>query len=319
MIFLKKDKNDIVKQRKVIAICISVSIFFWVFTKFPKNYTNDITFNVTYTDLPKDKILKSGSIENVTLKIYASGFSFYSHHFSSSPIVLSLKDLKEKNKKNYILLSDNFRFIEKQLGYNEQLIQLQTETDTIWLDLYKKTHKKIPVQIDKDISFLEGYQFIKPMSVTPKEITVSGSQEDVDKINEIAVEKLIKYDINSNFKETLNIIPYLDDYVEYSHNKVLVKGEIDKVTQIKMEVPVRVINVPDSSIYISLFPDKVTVYGNVPISKYKKTNVSDFEVTVNFAHHSNRTEKLIPELTKSPEYIINPRLTPNSVQYIIKK
>ncbi len=190
--------------------------------------------------------------------------------------------------------------------------------DTLWVNLEDKTIKKIPISINTKLTFVKGYQLIKPIEKSIDTIIISGSKSDVEKILSLDIPMFKKDNISTSFQEEITIKLPLVKNVKFSSDKVILKGTVDKVTQGFYDINIKVVNVPKNTI-IKTFPKTTRVHYNVTLSNYKNINLTDFEIILDYSKINTSVNYGTLKLSKQPKEIFNVSISPKQVEYLIQK
>jgi hypothetical protein len=101
-------------------------------------------------------------------------------------------------------------------------------------------------------------------------------------------------------------------------SEVTVQIAVEQYTEVKFEVPIFIINQPDS-LLIKTFPSKVKVSCRVGLSQYNKLNNNSFRAVVDYSHRSGVLSKLKIILDRVPETVLSVDYFPKEVEYIIER
>ncbi len=303
---------------KAFWICLSISLLLWFSIKLPKNYSHTIKFNINYTNIPKNKILKKDQLHHIKLNIKGTGFNLLGYTFSNKNYInFNLNEINYITPdKGYILPYNYINSISKQLSSDIDIINFQM--DTLWVNLEDKTIKKIPISINTKLTFVKGYQLIKPIEKSIDTIIISGSKSDVEKILSLDIPMFKKDNISTSFQEEITIKLPLVKNVKFSSDKVILKGTVDKVTQGFYDINIKVVNVPKNTI-IKTFPKTTRVHYNVTLSNYKNINLTDFEIILDYSKINTSVNYGTLKLSKQPKEIFNVSISPKQVEYLIQK
>ncbi|UCE94148.1 MAG: hypothetical protein JSV73_02385 [Flavobacteriaceae bacterium] len=100
---------------------------------------------------------------------------------------------------------------------------------------------------------------------------------------------------------------------------VIVKGEVDKITDGSYNLPFKIINLP-RNVIISTYPKEVKVIYQVALKDYSKIPENAFRVQVDYKKTiDNNLDYFIPELVEKPEIVTNVKIVPNKIEFLIKK
>ena len=106
--------------------------------------------------------------------------------------------------------------------------------------------------------------------------------------------------------------------MSFSNKFVQIKGEVDKFTEGKLNIPVSVINLPEA-ISLSIFPKEVPVVFYTNLNSYNSIDATDFVVVCDYNRLDTSTNVLTPILESYPPTIKNASLQINKLEYVINK
>ncbi len=316
-------KKGIRLNRRMIVfiICLIVSSFFWLVQSLAKNYTLQLNFPVNYVNFPADKVVANPLPKRADVTVNTSGFNylFYLISKNKKTILLDVKHIKSLHKKNhyYILPNSGIETISSQ--FNEEMKILKINPDTIFLNFNKKVNKKVPVIVNFKIDYYNNYQPSDSLVLTPPFITISGAKEFVDKVNSVETKPIVLKKVKNNISLQVAILQTNETkLLELVPAFVKVELKVTKHTEGSIELPVEFKNVP-ASMSIKTFPDKVNVKYNVALEDYEKIKVSDFRAVVDYSKATKGNNKLKVELIKVAAEVHSPKISPEKVEFIIRK
>mgnify|MGYP001549873219 CR=1 FL=1 len=316
-------KEGIRLNRRVVVflICLMVSAFLWVVQTLSQNYAVEIYFPVEYHNLPKDKVVANPLPQNIQASVKISGFNYliYKIFHRNKIVFIDAKRLKKSHERNnyYILPNSKIETISNQ--FNEDIEILKIEPDTIFFNFNKKISKQVRVKTNIAISYEENYQPTDSLTLSPKTITISGAKEIVEKIKFVETKPIVLKNVKNDVSLTLSILssPQLK-LVEITPDIVKATMHVTKFTEAVIELPLDFVNVP-KRYSIKTFPDKINVKYNVSLENYEKIKPSDFIAVVDYSKVSKGSNKLKVELKKFPKEIHSLKISPQKVEFIIRK
>lgn len=298
---------------------VVLAFVLWMLAKFSKEYEATILFNVQYVDLPKNKILQNTPPENIPIHIKGTGFKLISAKLFSSKIKLSANNLIPGKKGNqYILLNQQELDIEKQL--NSGLSIDYFVQDSVFFDLGTLATKRVPIQIDADIKFMPGFDFVEGLRATPDSLEISGPNGVLDTIKVIRTGRIVMSEINAPINEKMVLLlPSSSVKIMDNIEEVQVYGAVDKYTEGTMEVPYQIDNLPEGLV-INAFPKMVKLSFKVGLSNFNKVSANSFVVKCDYSFSSkNELSYLIPKLEMKSDLVKNVKITPNKIDFLIQK
>jgi len=308
-----------VKKSKMILLFLLVSFLFWMLIKLSKEYTDTVTINVAYFNLPQGKVLQTEPKKTIEVTLKTFGFDLIKYHLFKREINVDLQEIMRKNDHVYYQLSDNLLSqISTQLISDVEVYSVKP--DTLFYNIGLSTTKKVKVIPQIEIQYESGYNLFGDIEVNPKEITISGPEKILDSINQIDTEKMTLENVKSSFEIKIPLIALLkSSKVEYSEKEVTVTGTIEKFTEARFTVPFKVQNLPNNYV-INTFPDQVEIIFQIGISDYNKINKNDFIISCDYERSKkDELNYLIPVVELKPSFVSEVRIKPNQIEYLIKE
>ena len=286
-----------------------------------KEYSVEIKFPVSYKNFPIDKVVSNQLPETIDIEIKSTGFNLlvYKIKQKRDTVFIDAKDSRHLAEKNNFYILPNARLDKISSQFSNDVRIMKVYPDTIFLNYNKKKSKQVPVKANIKIDFANHYQQCDSIQLTPAFITVSGASELVDKIKFIETKtvKLKKItdtvSIELQIKKTSNL-----KLVDLSQTSIHANINVTKYTEASIELPIDVDNLP-SGYALKTFPDKITVKYNVALKKYESITPLQFRAIVDYSKIEGRNNKLKVQLIKYPSDIKSIKISPEKVEYIIRK
>ena len=308
-------KNN--KKLRIFLLFLMLSFLFWMLIKLSKNYIADVEFNLTYTEIPQNKLLQNEPDKKIKLTINTIGFKLLGYSLKKRNLNYSLSEIKRKRGSEYYSLTkSNINFLQSQLS--AETVVLNVIPDTLNFDFGVKKSKKVKIIPNITLEFKPGFNLIKNYNITPENVTISGPTKIVDSINEINTEEIVWKDISESFENKIKLlIPH--EGISLSTNEILVKGKVEKITQGSFNLPFKVINLPKNYI-ISTYPKEVKIIYQVALNDYNKISENSFKIQCDYKQtDENNLEYLIPVIVEKPEILFDVKIVPNKIEFLIKK
>ncbi|CAM1360215.1 conserved hypothetical protein [Tenacibaculum sediminilitoris] len=293
---------------------LTASIFFWLLINLSKEYDTTIEYDIEYEKLPQQKILLEAPINKLALKLKSSGYNLLVASFNHTPIQLDLNKAFKKRDHNYYFLSKNISSdIKEQLKSGIELIEIQK--DTIPIKIGTLSSKKVPLKPNLNISFQLGYDFSKPITISPDSVLISGDEDSIKKTEFLNLKNITLENLSKNTKVTTPILfpENIDLKSNYSFAEINI--EVDKFTEGEIEVPVFVKNAPKG---INIFPKKVKVIFKVGLQNFNEVTPDSFKVECDYSQTENKeTSYLTPKVKNFPKTVTLVRVVPNKIDFLI--
>ena len=316
---LKAKLSKSIKSRKlnVFGLFFVLSFCFLAVTKLSKNYTETISFELVYKNVPEQHHINLDSTKKVNVTVNAFGFNLLRYSFYKPTLTIDFDtDVVLKNKVYVWNAQQNSPKITAKFRNSVDIMSIQP--DTLRFPYQSLLVKIVPVRTDISIEFASGYDMSSNIKVTPDSIKVIGSEKWISQVDYVTTEKLELNNVNSNIDRALDIeIDEALKHLKMSKEQVKIKGHVEKFTEGTFNVPVTIINLPTGT-NINYFPKTIPVAFNISLNNYKMVKASDFRIECNFKDIDNTGKTfLIPKLTKVPEIVKSARLKQKKVEFIL--
>tara|TARA_R110000765_G_scaffold401978_3_gene497649 strand:+ start:1564 stop:2529 length:966 start_codon:yes stop_codon:yes gene_type:complete len=309
---LKKRK---VKVFLIFLLCASLA---WLINKLSQTYTSNTTFNVTYINIPSDFLLANTPKNELQVRLKAVGFQFLGYHLKPKEIQLDVSKVMHKDD-SYYLTSDQIRIqLEAQLNNYSMLTDF--DSDIIYFDFTSLETKKVPVKTMLELTYAANHILEGKIVVQPDSIQISGPKSQIDTISVIETELLKIDDLDNSFSKDVALkLPKQLNGTTYSNDFVRITGNVVKFSELVIQVPVTVINLPPD-VKVRTFPEIVEVRCQGTLEHLKELEVIDFEVVADYTNVSSETgNRLSVRLIKYPKTLNNAMIDTNEIEFILRR
>lgn len=311
------------KKLLVYVFFVGIATIFWFLNALGEEYTTTVNYPVQYVNLPQNKVLTNKLPKQFALKVTAYGFDLIRYKLSTAflnnPFDVGFytnNRLKNKNLQNYSLATSQIvsRF-EKDLSSSIRLISISP--DTILFEFSPIVDKRVPVHFNVSTSFDQQYMLDEAIYPEVDSVVVKGPGSILDSIYFVETEELVLTDLNKTVKKNISLKQI--EGIEFSQRKIEITVPVEQFTEEKMNIPVKVSNLPDS-LLLRLFPGDVKVSYFVGFKKHDKVSVDLFDIRVDYNQAmEDGSNKLKIELLRNPSFVTNVRYYPQEVTYLIEK
>jgi YbbR domain-containing protein len=310
----RKNKNKI---PKAFSVALLFAVLFWLLIKMSKEYKAVISFPVEYVNIPQNKLIQKEPVNKIDIQIKASGFRLFGLGIVQTKIKLDARKLKRKSGSDYYFLLQNQKIDIQHQITNKYMVD-QIVEDTVYLNLGILTSKMVPVVGDFDLSYKLGYHLIEAIKIAPDSVMVSGPKEQIDTLQRLRLQKFVKENVSESIETTLKITESTNA-IKFSIKEVAIYGEVDQFTEGELEVPFRIINMPDS-VSVNTFPTTLKVVFQVGLNNFNKVNSSSFKIVCDYQQSiNNNLNYLIPRVVFNPDFVTSVKLTPAKVEFLIQR
>jgi hypothetical protein len=307
------------KRRKeffifLIALCISAAL--WLMIILDKSYTTTYPFLFSVKEHPANRVLKEPLPANSVLIINSRGWNLLKLKISHDIIFLDIPIENFNASKKLIITNqykDNFK---NSLPEGVRIIRIIP--DTLRLEFDKLLMKKVKIKANVNVTYRKQFGQSGPLIIEPGFVTVSGPETYVKAIETINTEPITGKFINKTLVKSIKLNRLANTNIEFGINSVNINLPVEKLTEGKYLIPVKLFNTGKQK--ITLIPDKVEVSYQAPINVFEKIKPESFLVYVDLKSNSNSINgKFKVKLEVSMPYIYYSKVYPEFVDYIIEK
>jgi len=311
------------RKAGIFLFFIFLSSIFWLLKSLDKNYNILIQYPISYQDNPNGKVLVGNVPNSVYINVSARGYMLLKMELlaSSNPIKVSLKrtNLQQKagaDSSHYYLITkqvtDNFI---STLDVDVQVHDILP--DSLFLNFAKKIIKKVAIRPNVQVKSLKQFVLKKAPYAIPDSVLISGPESVVQNIAFIST---VAYEATKNEaieQVTLQLEQLAN--VSLSSSEAVISIEREKFTEKTLQVPIRVLNLPDS-IEIKTFPSIIQLSCLVGLSQYQRIRPTDFLIAVDYNDiMKSSSKRLVLKIISTPKSVQMIDYKPHSVEYILEK
>lgn len=315
MPFIKLTKIER-KRILVLLTCLLLAIAAWLFMALNNKYPYTVKTVLKYNNIPQKKAFHPLQSDTVDLEVEGTGWQLLFSRLRIKPQAIAIS-LEKLNNRNFILFSEQLINVNNQLETSQRIISVKP--DTLYFDFSQKTVKRVPVELVSDINFVKQYGISNPVEITPNYVTISGPEEELQKIKEWKTDSLKLDEVQSTVKGVVAMNQSKMKNVSIFPSSVEVKVPVDEFTEKMLEIPLKIIN--NREYYnIKLYPKKVKITFLVALSKYSQVNEEFIEAVVDMNEWKERKHnKLSVKIIRFPDFCKMLQVAPGKVDFIIER
>lgn len=294
----------------VFLLFFTFSVIFSVIGKIITSYEKNITFRLIISDVPENNIIYDESHEYVKLKVKGYGFNLAKFYFNKPELKISANSLSKTNNKFIWEKNKNFDEIKSSLSGSVDVIDISTDSILFYFDEYTSAKKIIKTNID--LNYETGFDSYKKPLISNDSIKILGPKEILDKIKYIETKVTKLENINSDLEIDISLINPDYKNIILDFESIKYKLNVDQFIEESLSVPVYVMG--GENIKFTYFPKELNLKFSVSINDHKKIDPNAFKIECFFDENNNY---LIPQLTASPKFVKNIRMSSNQIELVI--
>jgi YbbR domain-containing protein len=303
------------KKFNVLGFFLILALLFSVLTKLSKKYTQTFAFQIEMKNVPKVDVILQDSSQQIDVTVSTYGFNLIAYYLKTPKLSLDFSNL-ERTKKAYIWTEKtDISNIASQFDRNVEILTIKP--DSIHFRYDANFTKKVPVVLTSDIKFASGFDVIDHYILKPDSVEIIGPKVILDSINSIETDLLKLNNINSPITAELKLnVAKIQEFVNVSHESIVVKANIEKFTEGSVSVPVTVINIP-KGLEIKYFPKEINVVFYTSLSGFNNISSNNFRIECDFSKLEESETTLKAVIVQEPRQVKNVRLNTRQIEFII--
>ncbi len=313
-------KRPKISKKKIVifSVFVFMATIFWFLNALNKEYITKIEYPIKFNNIPENTSIISEVPKNIVISVKAYGYDIISKLNIKEPIIINVKKLSEKTRTSNPNLIISTSKIKDALFPNISNIEIiRINPEKIILKTSTVSSKKIPVLLNVTYSTKTLYMLSGKIKLIPDSIIVSGPEKLLLKTQFIETKNTNFKNIEDTIKENVKLKEIKG--LNFSKKEIKIILPIDKYTEDEIQVPVNIINCPDS-LKLVTFPDKVKITYKIILNKYKTIGENNFTVVADFLDIKNSSNNKIKiQLTKQAKNIQSVKISPEYLEYIIEK
>lgn len=312
--FVKQFKKG---KLKMFFVFLALALFFWVLTKYSKEYTATVNATIIFNNPPDNTSIINKRSSDISFDLTANGFEFLYFKFKRPLLNIDINKYYTKNgndisiSRGEIIKIINYHLKNDISVKNVSVNELVIELDSI-------IFKKIPVIIQTDITFRDGYKSIGKIRIDPDSVLVSGPSKSIQEINQIKTNILSLLDVNTNILENIALQTPESLDITISPQNVTISHIVEEFTQKSLILPLKIYNLA-KGLKIKLIPEFITITFDVTVNEFNNISKKDFVLICDYTKRDKNENFMIPELLEKPESILNIVIKAKKVDYLIFK
>jgi YbbR domain-containing protein len=185
--------------------------------------------------------------------------------------------------------------------------------------LSETVKKNLSVKPELLLQFEKGFFPKSEMLIEPGEVTVSGPKALVDTMQYVYTRTKVFKKLKDTLKASIELQSV--NQLRYSVSEVNIVQVIERYTEASIAIPVEPVNLPDG-LTMKVFPGTATINCLVPVSDYEKLQPYMFRAIVDYNSVKDVIDyqaKARVTILRTPDYVIDVKINPKNVDFIIEK
>lgn len=305
------------------VVCLAIAMFTWTLIKLTGNFSDEISFPVSYKNAPKNLILTNDVDSIIRIGLEEQGFIMarlkYFRGRSSFDIDLEKVRIK-KSGQGYtaaVCTREWANDIAGKFDINGEISYIRPDTIIfLFEDIVSKTVEVIP---NINYTFQKQYYPYDSIQIEPSVAKISGLSSIIDTINYLRTDRTQFSNLTETLEAKINISNPLPNQISIEPLVVTITIPVEKFTESETFIPLSIIN-NHENLRIKIFPDKIRVVFLVALKDFRKVNADMFSASIDLSGINMTSDTKIPvQINAYPTFVRVKKLDPPEVEYLILK
>ena len=313
-IFTSLQKASMDKGRsKFFLFFLLFSFVLWFIAKFSKEYTEIISLDIVFENIPETIIPSIQNPPKVEFTLKASGFQFLYYQYLDNRLKIDVQDANFESGRASLPIAAQFQHLQEQLLGDTQIINYFPAI--VEFDYQEQSVKRLAL-VSPDFKMALGYA-ITSIKFEPDSLDMIGPKDKMKDIKTIQPNYKSLDPIKASFESQLNVSSD-DPLISLSEKTILIKVEVDRFSEAKYQLPIEMINAPSGAVF-KFFPSQVSLTFSAPLNTLRNIKSDDFKIGADYNQLSEDNKSILIKVLSSPAGTTNLRLEPNEVQYLMRQ
>ena len=294
----------------IIILSLLLAVIIWVLTNLSKDYSGTISVPVLAQCNIEGHGLESVNTVVVSARCRTNGFRLLRERSRRERDVVLVPfdraDLRNTAPHTYCVIGGTINsYVNQFFGEGTQVEAIIS--DTLKFIFPAENHKKVPVEVHKNLLFRSQYMQSGPFRVTPDSVTVYGDDIHLDAVEKVVASRLELSDVHESKHGVLRLASIKG--VRLSAEEVSYELPVSRFVELRTSVPIEVWNAPAGH-YVQVYPSiaRVVMRCAFPLAK---DPAADFKLYIDWKDfNASLTGRCAPRTLRLPSGVLDYRVEP---------
>ncbi|MDR9419538.1 YbbR-like domain-containing protein [Gracilimonas sp.] len=306
----QEDNSGLLKRERIVvfigAYIMAVSL--WFIVNLSSSFSIDINVPIELGNVPEGMALTEEMPEFVQVGVSGDGWQLMNLYSDPPTVVINIEE-QEVNL---------FDQVRQRLNYLQSIDIAKVQPLVLTVDLEPKVSKKVPVQINTDLTFRNRFGIVGTPQISPDSITVIGAQSKIESINEWVVRDTLRMnDIREDISRTISLQDTAGVIV-LSEEEINFTADVSEFTEGETIVYIETTGLPRGQ-NVNYNPSSITIKYDVPIEQFAEVeSINPYRAYVPYSKIIDDSTGLVtPDIEQTAEQyeLILRTFRPRAVSY----
>ncbi len=295
-------------------VFVGISTLFWIILALNDSAQDSFNVRLNIANVPDSVTFINDIPDKFHVGVRDKGTTLWRNHYRRPTVSINFRDYADKGV--LMFTHSDMQTALKSL-FGTSAVITSTSLDSLKLVYTTNKGKRVPVDIDANITPASGSVIEGNPQASPSNVYVFGEQSVLDTIHLVSTQRITLNDLTENTSVTVKLNKIKNARVVPS--TVEVKVPVEPLVRKEAMITITPINVPQNASLL-LFPSKVPVDYYVAMSRLGDDDDPSIELQVDYRGIlESRNGKLRVKVANYPERLQNLSLKTDSVEYTIVK
>ncbi len=295
-------------------VFVGISTLFWIILALNDSAQDSFNVRLNIANVPDSVTFINDIPDKFHVGVRDKGTTLWRNHYRRPTVSINFRDYADKGV--LMFTHSDMQTALKSL-FGTSAVITSTSLDSLKLVYTTNKGKRVPVDIDANITPASGSVIEGNPQASPSNVYVFGEQSVLDTIHLVRTQRITLNDLTENTSVTVKLNKIKNARVVPS--TVEVKVPVEPLVRKEAMITITPINVPQNASLL-LFPSKVPVDYYVAMSRLGDDDDPSIELQVDYRGIlESRNGKLRVKVANYPERLQNLSLKTDSVEYTIVK
>jgi hypothetical protein len=302
------------KGMHIVILSVIFGILVWFSVDISEEYQVTVQAPLKIVQIPEGKAIKSAIPPTLSLKLYGKGWQMATTLWTSN-LSLSFPAQMFANGKKAITFTDVADKLSSEIGV--RLVDMAPES--VYVQLDREVRKTVPINLDMQVLYRDGYGEVGPTSMTPDSVTLSGAEEVLKGVYSWNTVHGYFDDVRAPLQADLALespAPYI---IQLSVSRVHISMDVEPFA----EKTISGLLVETKSVApnreLIIIPPKIDIVVRGGIRQLSTVTGNDFHVSVNYRNVIADSSGVVDADIDAPPGIQVVARKPERLQYVVRR
>lgn len=299
----------------VFLFFLLIAFIFWLMLFFQKsNIDGTYRLPIRYTNIPENIVFDNPLPQYIDISVTDNGSEIFKLDIKKRDS-LEIDVTRQAEEGNTLLQGEQFRQLLRTKFASSTIIRGYYPM-TISLSTSELESKELFVTFDGELTTSRANLIADSVSFIPESVMAYGSKESLDKLPFAVTEYTVIKNLNATSQLPIKINPV--EGVRFSPPEVEIYIPVVEFTEQSFDIVIKATHLP-KNMDVKFFPSRASISFSVTLEDYVKIVPEDFSIELDYrTFSSNENGRVELKLTKSPSSVIDPKITPSTVEFLFE-